>query len=221
MQAIRYTLNHSDGLTRFIDDGRIEIDSNTVERSIKPIRPEKKNYLFGGSEGGAQTGPFSPRSSTRQSHKTSTRGTTDRCSRAHHLRTYQDQSAAHAAAVECCASWSPLVLDKGLAVCRVDILQLESAKLAFANTVVTSSSRTVQSGTPIGIASLMAALRYHRCVPRKKPFRRSKVCSEGTPGRSENLPETLGPPQVGGGRYSRSSNAAPTASFNAESVAWF
>ncbi|MGY3363359.1 hypothetical protein ACVWZL_000484 [Bradyrhizobium sp. GM2.4] len=31
-KAIRYTLNHWDGLTRFIDDGRIEIDSNTVER---------------------------------------------------------------------------------------------------------------------------------------------------------------------------------------------
>jgi hypothetical protein len=54
-KAIRYTLNHWDGLTRFIDDGRIEIDSNTVERSIKPIGLGKKNYLFAGSEGGAET----------------------------------------------------------------------------------------------------------------------------------------------------------------------
>lgn len=54
-KAIRYSLNHWVGLTRFIDDGRIEIDSNTVERSIKPISLGKKNYLFAGSEGGAET----------------------------------------------------------------------------------------------------------------------------------------------------------------------
>ena len=54
-KAIRYTLNHWEGLTRFIDDGRIEIDSNTVERSIKPIGLGKKNYLFAGSQGGAET----------------------------------------------------------------------------------------------------------------------------------------------------------------------
>lgn len=46
--------NRWEGLTRFIDDGRIEIDSNTVERSIKPIGLGK-NYLFAGSEGGAET----------------------------------------------------------------------------------------------------------------------------------------------------------------------
>lgn len=34
---------------------RIEIDSNTVERCIKPIRLGRKNYLFAGSEGGAET----------------------------------------------------------------------------------------------------------------------------------------------------------------------
>jgi transposase len=54
-KAIRYTLNHWDGLTRFIDDGRIEIDSNTVERNIKPISLGKKNYLFAGSQAGAET----------------------------------------------------------------------------------------------------------------------------------------------------------------------
>jgi transposase len=35
--AIRYTLNHWEGLTRFVDDGRIEIDNNTAERGIRPI----------------------------------------------------------------------------------------------------------------------------------------------------------------------------------------
>jgi transposase len=54
-KAIRYSLNHWDGLTRFLDDGRIEIDNNTVERAIKPIGLGRKNYLFAGSEGGAET----------------------------------------------------------------------------------------------------------------------------------------------------------------------
>jgi transposase len=36
-QAIRYGLGRWDGLTRFLDDGCVEIDSNTVERSMRPI----------------------------------------------------------------------------------------------------------------------------------------------------------------------------------------
>ena len=35
--AINYTLNHWDGLTLFLGDGRVEVDSNTVERSMRPI----------------------------------------------------------------------------------------------------------------------------------------------------------------------------------------
>jgi transposase len=35
--AIRYTLNHWDGLTVFLTDGRVEVDSNVVERTIRPI----------------------------------------------------------------------------------------------------------------------------------------------------------------------------------------
>ena len=52
-EAIRYTLSRWQGLTRFLDDGRIEIDSNTVERSIRPIALNRKNALFAGSDGGA------------------------------------------------------------------------------------------------------------------------------------------------------------------------
>jgi hypothetical protein len=36
-KAIHYALNHWEGLGRFLEDGRIEIDTNTVERSIRPI----------------------------------------------------------------------------------------------------------------------------------------------------------------------------------------
>jgi transposase len=35
--AIRYALGLWEGLVRFLDDGRIEIDSNTVERSMRPV----------------------------------------------------------------------------------------------------------------------------------------------------------------------------------------
>ena len=35
--AIRYALNHWDGLERFLDDGRIELDNNSVERAMRPV----------------------------------------------------------------------------------------------------------------------------------------------------------------------------------------
>ena len=36
-EAIRYALRHWQGLVRFLDDGRLELDTNTVERAIRPI----------------------------------------------------------------------------------------------------------------------------------------------------------------------------------------
>lgn len=54
-QAIRYVLNHREGLVRFLDDGRIELDTNTVERAIRPICLSRKNALFAsGDDGGAR-----------------------------------------------------------------------------------------------------------------------------------------------------------------------
>jgi transposase len=53
-EAIRYALSRWDGLTRFIADGRIEIDSNIVERAIRPIALNRKNALFAGSDGGGE-----------------------------------------------------------------------------------------------------------------------------------------------------------------------
>jgi len=52
--AIRYALSRWQGLTRFIDDGRIELDNNTIERSIRGIKLSRKNALFAGSDGGAE-----------------------------------------------------------------------------------------------------------------------------------------------------------------------
>ena len=53
-EAIRYALKRWDGLSLFLDDGRIEIDSNTVERAIRPIALNRKNALFAGSDRGAE-----------------------------------------------------------------------------------------------------------------------------------------------------------------------
>lgn len=54
-KAAAYTLGHWQGLTAFLDDGRIEVDSNIVERSIKPVCLTRKNALFAGSKRGGES----------------------------------------------------------------------------------------------------------------------------------------------------------------------
>jgi len=51
--AFRYGLNHWDGLERYLDDGRIELDTNAVERAMRPIALNRKNALFAGHDEGA------------------------------------------------------------------------------------------------------------------------------------------------------------------------
>ena len=53
-EAIRYALNHWQGLIRFLDDGRIDLDSNIIERSMRPQALTRKNALFAGHDDGAQ-----------------------------------------------------------------------------------------------------------------------------------------------------------------------
>ena len=53
-QAIRYALNHWAGLTVFLDDGRAELDTNTVERAMRPVALGRKNALFAGSDNGGR-----------------------------------------------------------------------------------------------------------------------------------------------------------------------
>lgn len=47
-------VNHWQGLTRFLDDGRLELDTNPVENAIRPICLTRKNALFAGHEVGAE-----------------------------------------------------------------------------------------------------------------------------------------------------------------------
>jgi transposase len=53
-KAMRYAIRHWPGLIAFLDDGRIEMNTNTVERSIRPHTLLRKNALFAGSDGGAR-----------------------------------------------------------------------------------------------------------------------------------------------------------------------
>jgi hypothetical protein len=53
-EAIRYALRHWTGLVLFLEDGRLELDTNTIERAIRPIALGRKNSLFAGSDGGAR-----------------------------------------------------------------------------------------------------------------------------------------------------------------------
>jgi transposase len=54
-EAIRYARSHRAALELFLEDGRAEIDSNIVERAIRPQAITRKNALFAGSAGGGRT----------------------------------------------------------------------------------------------------------------------------------------------------------------------
>jgi transposase len=54
-KAIKYSLTHWQALTRYCEDGRIEVDNNTAERSIRPLVLGRRNYLFAGSDGGGES----------------------------------------------------------------------------------------------------------------------------------------------------------------------
>ena len=53
-RAMRYAIRHWPGLVVFLDDGRVEMDTNVVERAIRPHTLTRKNALFAGSDGGAK-----------------------------------------------------------------------------------------------------------------------------------------------------------------------
>ena len=51
-EAVRYALGRWPALTRYCDDGRLEIDNNAAERALRPVALGRKNYLFAGSDPG-------------------------------------------------------------------------------------------------------------------------------------------------------------------------
>ncbi|MBX8802992.1 IS66 family transposase [Ochrobactrum sp. MR28] len=53
-EALKYIARYWDGLCLFLSDGRVELDNNSVERTIRPIALNRKNALFAGHEAGAK-----------------------------------------------------------------------------------------------------------------------------------------------------------------------
>jgi hypothetical protein len=53
-KAIGYILSRWTALTRYRDDGRLEIDNNAAERALRAVALGRKNYLFCGSDAGGQ-----------------------------------------------------------------------------------------------------------------------------------------------------------------------
>jgi transposase len=54
-RAIRYALSRWQGLMRFLLNGRIELETNPVERAIRPVALGRKNHLFAGSDGSGKS----------------------------------------------------------------------------------------------------------------------------------------------------------------------
>jgi hypothetical protein len=52
--AIRYALSHWRALTRYVDDGLLEIDNSAAERALRAVALGRKNYLFAGSDSGGE-----------------------------------------------------------------------------------------------------------------------------------------------------------------------
>jgi transposase len=52
--AINYCIKYRNGLMRYLEDGRLEIDNNLTEQEIKPLVIARKNFLFCASVGGAE-----------------------------------------------------------------------------------------------------------------------------------------------------------------------
>ena len=54
LAAINYAQNHWSGLIRFLADGRVDLDNNPVERSMRTVALQRKNALFAGHDLGAE-----------------------------------------------------------------------------------------------------------------------------------------------------------------------
>src|SRR3954463_7762304 len=53
-KAFRYTISRRDVLSRFLTDGRLEVDNNVAENAMLIIALGRRNYLFAGSDSGGE-----------------------------------------------------------------------------------------------------------------------------------------------------------------------
>jgi transposase len=59
-QATAYALRHWQALTRYLEDGFLDIDNNVAELALRHIAIGRKNWLFTGSTSGAQNSAIAP-----------------------------------------------------------------------------------------------------------------------------------------------------------------
>src|SRR5208337_101922 len=52
--AVKYALGRWEALTRYAEDGSLEIDNNAAERALRAVALGRKNYLFAGSDAGGE-----------------------------------------------------------------------------------------------------------------------------------------------------------------------
>ena len=52
--AVKYALGRWEALTRYAEDGGLEIDNNAAERALRAVALGRKNYLFAGSDAGGE-----------------------------------------------------------------------------------------------------------------------------------------------------------------------
>ena len=100
-EAIRYTLGHWDGLTMFLTDGRVEVDTNTVERSMRPIGLGRKNSLFSRQRRRCrELGDFGIGTEHGKTQWARSADLSVRRARAHRLGSHQEPSAPRAVGLE-------------------------------------------------------------------------------------------------------------------------
>lgn len=96
-ETIRYATSRRSIFERFLTDGRIELDSNIVERATRPQTTTRKNSLFVGSDGGGRTWAAIATLLQTAKMNTSIRRHVSSDARAHRQRLAQQQSqCAHA-----------------------------------------------------------------------------------------------------------------------------
>ncbi len=52
--AFRYAINRREALSRFVSDGRLEVDNNIAENAMRCVAIGRKNYLFAGADSGGE-----------------------------------------------------------------------------------------------------------------------------------------------------------------------
>jgi len=53
-RSLQYSLNRWPALCRFLEDGRLPLDTNAVENAMRPVALGRKNWTFAGSESGGK-----------------------------------------------------------------------------------------------------------------------------------------------------------------------